>query len=168
MADLPYRPCVGISLFNDQGQVFLGHRIPPPPGDHGEESTTRLWQMPQGGIDKGEAALDAARRELFEETGITSADLLGETEDWLHYDLPSELQGRALKGKYKGQKMKWFAFRFTGPESEISPTNPGPGLTPEFNDWTWADLASVTELVVPFKRPVYQRVVDAFAKYAGA
>ncbi|MGB7287933.1 MAG: RNA pyrophosphohydrolase [Salaquimonas sp.] len=158
--DLPYRACVGIMVLNDDGKVWVGHRLSP---DHGELSKTdKRWQMPQGGIDKDEASLDAAKRELWEETGITNVELLAKTPDWITYDLPDDLMGVALKGKYRGQKMAWFAFRYMGDTSEFNISNPPDGAPVEFDAWDWVDMESLPELIVPFKRPVYVAVVDAF------
>jgi putative (di)nucleoside polyphosphate hydrolase len=151
---LPYRRGVGIALFNRAGRVFVAQRL---------DSPGPAWQMPQGGIDKGEAPLDAAWRELQEETGVTSAELLAESDGWLNYDLPPELAATLWKGKYRGQEQKWFAFRFTGAESEIDIT----GDHPEFSSWKWADFRQVPELIVPFKRPLYQKVVLEFGHLAG-
>jgi putative (di)nucleoside polyphosphate hydrolase len=119
--------------------------------------------MPQGGIDKDELPLDAAWRELHEETGITSAELLAETKGWLIYDLPPDLAAQLWKGKYRGQEQKWYAFRFTGEESEIDIE----GEHPEFSAWKWVDFRRVPELIVPFKRPLYQQVVLEFGHLAG-
>ena len=160
MSELPYRPCVGIMVLNRDGDVWMGHR-PAKPGDEFRENDKR-WQMPQGGIDKGEDALAAAKRELWEETGITSATVLGQTEDWLRYDLPPDLVGVALKGKYRGQKQLWFAFRFDGNEDEINIANPPHGAPVEFDAWEWVPLGEVSERIVDFKRPVYEDVVRQF------
>ena len=119
--------------------------------------------MPQGGIDKGEAPLDAAWRELQEETGVTSAQLLAESKGWLSYDLPPELAATLWKGKYRGQEQKWYAFRFTGAESEIDIA----GEHPEFSAWKWVDFRQVPDLIVPFKRVLYDKVVAEFAHLAG-
>lgn len=158
---LPYRRCVGIALFNPQGLVFIGKRK----GGPEHTDATHSWQMPQGGIDKGEDPLTAARRELWEETGVTSAELLGEAADWLSYDLPASIIGEAWRGKYRGQTQRWFAFRFTGNASEINIDAPG-GHKPEFTQWRWEHLAATPDLIVPFKRPVYEGVVAAFAHLA--
>jgi putative (di)nucleoside polyphosphate hydrolase len=152
--DLPYRRGVGIALFNADGKVFVAQRL---------DSPGPAWQMPQGGIDKGEAPLDAAWRELQEETGVTSAKLLAETPDWLRYDLPPDLARTLWKGKYRGQEQKWYAFRFTGTEAEIDIA----GEHPEFSAWQWAALRETPELIVPFKRPLYEQVVRAFGHLAG-
>ena len=150
---LPYRRGVGIALFNHAGEVFVAQRL---------DSPGPAWQMPQGGIDKGEAPLDAAWRELQEETGVTSAQLLAESKGWLSYDLPPELAATLWKGKYRGQEQKWYAFRFTGAESEIDIE----GEHPEFSAWKWVDFRQVPELIVPFKRPLYQKVVLEFGHLA--
>ncbi len=150
---LPYRRGVGIALFNRAGKVFVAQRL---------DSPGPAWQMPQGGIDKGEAPLDAAWRELQEETGVTSAELLAESKTWLTYDLPPELAATLWKGKYRGQEQKWYAFRFTGDESEIDIA----GEHPEFSSWKWVDFPQVTELIVPFKRVLYEKVVLEFKHLA--
>lgn len=163
---LPYRRCVGVMVLNREGLVWAGRRIAQ--SDSEMAGTQMLWQMPQGGIDKGEEPLPAARRELFEETGIRSASLLAETPGWIRYDLPEHLVGIALKGKYRGQEQKWFAFRFEGEESEIS-IDPPPGageLEPEFDAWVWKPMEELPRLIVPFKRKVYEEVVAAFRHLA--
>ncbi len=160
LKDLPYRPCVGIMVLNREGKVWAGHRLTP---DNGELSMTdKRWQMPQGGIDKNEASIDAAERELFEETGMTHVSLLAQAPDWIDYDLPEELLGKALKGKYRGQRMAWFAFRFEGDETEINITHPPEGAPVEFDAWQWVDMEKLPEMIVPFKRAVYDQVVAAF------
>jgi putative (di)nucleoside polyphosphate hydrolase len=119
--------------------------------------------MPQGGIDKGESPLEAARRELFEETSVTSIELLAEAPGWIHYDLPDALLGSALKGKYRGQRQRWFAFRFTGADSEIDVKAPGGGaFHAEFDAWRWEDLSRTPDLIVDFKRDAYRQIVAAF------
>jgi putative (di)nucleoside polyphosphate hydrolase len=160
---MPYRDCAGVALFNSKGQVFIGRRKL---GSDSEKSaeTGAPWQMPQGGIDKGEEPLAAAIRELFEETSVTSCELLGEAPNWILYDLPDALLGRALKSKYRGQRQRWFAFRFTGDDSEINVLAPGGGQHPaEFDAWRWADLSTTPDLIVDFKRDAYQQIVAAFA-----
>jgi len=151
---LPYRLGVGIALFNGENKVFVAQRI---------DNPGPAWQMPQGGIDKNEKPLDAAWRELHEETGIRSAELLAESKDWLRYDLPADLAGRLWKGRYRGQEQKWFAFRFTGKESEIDIAGPNP----EFSAWKWVALKETPNLIVPFKRSLYDQVVQEFARLAG-
>ena len=161
---LPYRPCVGIMVLNGRGLVWAGHRLPEP--DDENSGSDMLWQMPQGGIDKGEDPQEAARRELFEETGIKTVSLLAEAPVWFHYDLPRELVGIALKGRYRGQTQKWFAFRFEGEESEIRINPPPGGHTAEFDRWEWHPMAGLPDLIVPFKRKVYEQVIAAFRHLA--
>ncbi|WP_018699622.1 RNA pyrophosphohydrolase [Amorphus coralli] len=159
---LPYRPCVGVALFNAEGKVFIGERT------SGSEHTQvqMAWQMPQGGIDKGEEPLAAAHRELYEETSISSISLIDEAPDWVTYDLPEDLLGVAWKGRYRGQRQKWFAFRFEGAEAEIDVLTPPDGHKPEFTSWRWEALERLPSIVVPFKRGVYEQVVSAFAHLA--
>ncbi len=151
-------------ILNAAGLVWVGHRIAEPDGEMA--GSERLWQMPQGGIDKGEEPLEAARRELFEETGMRSVSLISEAPDWIKYDLPSHLVGIVWKGKYRGQTQKWFAFRFEGDESEIRINPPPGGHEAEFDRWDWRPMADLKELVVPFKREVYDQVVAAFRHLA--
>jgi putative (di)nucleoside polyphosphate hydrolase len=162
--DLPYRPCVGVMLLNRGGLAFIGRRIDGP--EHVDRS--HVWQMPQGGIDAGEEPWPAAVRELREETGIRSVERLGEIAEWLTYDIPRELVGQAWQGRYRGQSQKWFAMRFTGTESEIDVEHPEGALEAEFAAWRWEPLHAIPDLVVPFKRAVYARVVAEFAKFAKA
>jgi putative (di)nucleoside polyphosphate hydrolase len=152
-SDLPYRPCVGIMLFNRQGEVFVGKRI---------DQTVEGWQMPQGGIDKGETPKQAALRELQEEVGTGKAEIIGEMDDWVTYDLPPHLVGVAFHGKYKGQRQKWFAMRFTGSEADINLTT----HEPEFSSFRWVDLDALPGLIVPFKRDTYKQVIAAFRSLA--
>jgi putative (di)nucleoside polyphosphate hydrolase len=159
---LPYRPCVGIVAFNRDGLAFIGRRIDGP--EHVD--LTHAWQMPQGGIDAGEEPWPAALRELHEETNISSVERLGEIDEWLSYDIPADLIGQAWNGRYRGQTQKWFAVRFTGAESEIDIAHPGGTHQAEFSAWRWEPLQNVPDLVVPFKRPVYERVVAEFSKFA--
>lgn len=125
------------------------------------------WQMPQGGIDEGEEPLAAAQRELFEETNISSVSLLAEAPQWLSYDLPSEALDGRWKGRYRGQTQKWFAFRFKGADGEIDIARPGGGaFEPEFDAWRWEPIEALPGLIIPFKRPVYEAVVEAFKSFA--
>jgi putative (di)nucleoside polyphosphate hydrolase len=158
---LPYRPCVGIMVLNSAGLVWAGHRIRVANGEL--EDADHLWQMPQGGIDPGEDPLAAAARELYEETGMRSVSLLAEAPGWINYDLPANLIGVALKGKYRGQTQKWFAFRFEGDESEIAINPPPGGHEAEFDAWDWKVMNDLPNLIVPFKRGVYDEVVAAFS-----
>ena len=161
---LPYRPNVGIMALNRQGLVWAGRRIAST--DSEMAGTDKLWQMPQGGIDEGEDPYEAALRELYEETGMRSVSLLAEAPDWIVYDLPPELVGRALKGKYRGQTQKWYAFRFEGDDSEIAINPPPGGHEAEFDAWAWKPMTDLPELIVPFKRKVYEQVIAAFAHLA--
>jgi putative (di)nucleoside polyphosphate hydrolase len=156
-AGTDYRPCVGIALFNHAGKIFLGKRA----GQTGEHA----WQMPQGGIDDGEAPYAAAVRELREETNVTSVSLLAEAAGWMAYDLPPELIRASWRGAYRGQIQKWFAFRFEGNDAEIDILNPAGGHRPEFEAWRWAELAETPDLIVPFKRDVYRQVANEFAGF---
>ncbi len=161
--EMPYRDCVGVAVFNAEGLVFAGRRKPEGNPEHVTVNDSP-WQMPQGGIDKGETPVEAAWRELFEETSIRTADIIAEAPEWIYYDLPDEALGIALKGKYRGQRQRWFAFRFTGDESEINVTAPGGGAHPaEFDKWRWEELHKLPDLIVPFKRQAYLEVVKAFA-----
>lgn len=155
--EMPYRPCVGVVVFNATGLVWAGRRIV-----DAETPMSHRWQLPQGGIDQGEEPLIAAKRELFEETGIKTASVMGEASQWYDYDLPDDILGVALKGKYRGQTQKWFAFRFEGDESEINISHPPDGSKPEFDTWEWKPLEAMVELVVPFKREIYRKVIAEF------
>lgn len=150
-----YRPCAGICLKNKDGLVFAGKRF----GifDH-------AWQMPQGGIDKGEDHLEAAKRELHEETGVTSAKLIKISDEWRKYDLPTDVDVEFWKGKYAGQTQLWFLFEFIGDESEINISGLG-GEKAEFSEWAWKPIAEVTGQIVPFKRDIYEAVSREFAPY---
>jgi putative (di)nucleoside polyphosphate hydrolase len=163
-ATKPYRPNVGIALFNAGGQVLIGRRF----RDDGPEIILPglEWQMPQGGVDPGEDLRESAMRELWEETGVTSADYLAET-DWLTYEFPP-FDGPASHrlAKFRGQRQKWFALRFGGRDKEIDPLQSRNGQPAEFDDWRWERLDRVAALVVPFRREVYQAVAQHFAEFA--
>lgn len=148
MNALPYRRGVGIMLANAAGQIFVGQRF---------DSTVEAWQMPQGGIDPGEEPWPAAVRELEEETGVKPelVSKIAETKDWLTYDLPPELVGRLWKGKYRGQRQKWYALRFLGADCDVNIATEHA----EFRAWRWADPASLAGLIVPFKRQLYTDIV---------
>ena len=148
----PYRPCVGIFLLNNDGLVFAGRRI---------DSRAEAWQMPQGGIDTGESPLQACMREMREEIGTNTAELVSQHDDWLYYDIPLPLADRLWQGRYKGQKQKWMALRFTGDDSDINIATE----EPEFCEWKWLSPHDLVDLAVPFKRDVYQNVLAAFAPY---
>ncbi len=155
MSEGPYRENVGIVVFNRDGRVWLGRRI--------RTQGSHTWQFPQGGVDPGEDLEAAALRELYEETGIRSVTRLGRTEGWIAYDFPEGFGGtKAAKG-FRGQKQAWFAYRFTGEDTEIDLTAVPPQ---EFADWRWADIAETADLVVPFKREAYLQVITAFARFA--
>lgn len=158
--DLPYRPCVGVMVINSEGLVWAGRRIAE--GNSEYDGSPQLWQMPQGGIDKGEDPTAAAYRELYEETGMRSVTLLGQSRNWINYDLPSHLIGIGLKGKYRGQTQRWFAFRFKGSEDEIQINPPPGGHSAEFDAWEWKPIRELPNLIVPFKRNVYDQVVAEF------
>jgi len=157
-ASLPYRPNVGAVLFNDAGLVLVARRADMPNAGGG-------WQLPQGGIDPGEEPRGAVLRELAEEIGTDRAEIIGEHPDWLTYDLPDHLIGLALGGRYRGQRQRWFALRFTGDDRDI---RLDAGLHPEFDAWRWIELAELPALAVPFKRPIYMILAQAFAPLARA
>ena len=160
--DLPYRRCAGVALINRDGAAFVGRRKKT--RDAGPLAGHE-WQMPQGGIDDGEEPFEAAMRELYEETNVSSATLIAEAPQWLSYDLPDEARGR-WRGRYRGQTQKWFLLRFVGEESEIDIDRPAGGAhPPEFDAWRWQPLEALPALVVPFKREVYEGVVSAFAPF---
>ncbi len=156
IAALPYRPCVGIMLMRPGAGVFVGQR-----NDRFEDA----WQMPQGGVDPGEDPRDAALRELWEETGVTGdlVDIIGQTADWLTYDLPHDIVPRIWKGRYRGQKQMWFLMRFQGRDDQVDIETDHP----EFTRWRWQDPEQLVEGIVPFKRDVYARVVDEFRPLLG-
>jgi putative (di)nucleoside polyphosphate hydrolase len=159
--DLPYRPCAGLMVLNRDGLAFIGRRRDGP--EHVD--ATHVWQMPQGGIDPGEEPYPAALRELQEETNIRSVERLDEIAEWLNYDIPREIVGKAWKGRYRGQTQKWYALRFTGDDSEIDIAHPAGGHKPEFFEWRWEPIQNLPNLVVPFKRATYERVVKEFARF---
>ena len=146
---LPYREGVGIMLINKDGHVFVARRI---------DSTSEAWQMPQGGIDEGEEPQVAAMRELLEETGTDKASIIAESEKWHAYDLPVHLVPRLWGGKFRGQRQKWFAMRFEGQDSDINIET----HCPEFCEWKWIPIRQLPEIIVPFKRVLYQSLVDEF------
>ena len=158
---LPYRPCAGIMVINRAGLVFIGRRSSGP--EHVDD--VHVWQMPQGGIDDNEEPYKAALRELYEETSIRSVEKLGEVGDWLTYDIPRDIAGQVWKGKYRGQKQKWYALRFTGRDSEINIETPGDGHKPEFIAWRWERIENLPALIIPFKRKIYERVVAEFSPF---
>lgn len=155
MSSLPYRPCVGMMILNPERRVFVGQRI---------DQTVEGWQMPQGGIDEGEDPRGAVLRELAEEIGTDRAEIIGEHPGWLSYDLPPELLGVALRGRFRGQRQRWFALRFLGGDADIRlDADPHP----EFDAWRWAALAELPLLAVPFKRDIYLVLAESFRRFAG-
>jgi putative (di)nucleoside polyphosphate hydrolase len=160
-AQLGYRPNVGIMVINRAGEVWIGRRADAP---HDLEGPGAWWQMPQGGVDAREDPAKAALRELYEETGIRSVRIIGESADWYTYDFPPGVGTGSLGGQYRGQRQKWFAVRFLGSDDEVVLAQPG--HKPEFDTWRWARLDELAGLIVPFKRPVYDRVVGEFAALA--
>lgn len=157
MPDRPtaYRPCVGIMLLNREGKVFIARRIDTP---------GNAWQMPQGGIDEGETPELAALRELKEEIGTANAQIIAESEGWYHYDLPDDLIGKLWGGQFCGQKQKWFVMRFSGEDRNIDIETE----EPEFCEWRWEEIDALPDLIVPFKRPLYQKLVAEFGHLARA
>ncbi|MBT9386365.1 RNA pyrophosphohydrolase [Pseudooceanicola sp. CBS1P-1] len=150
-AALPYRPCVGVMLVNAAGHIFTGRRI---------DTEAQAWQMPQGGIDAGESAEEAALRELWEETGVSADKVVVEaiSEEWVRYDLPEALIGKVWKGKYRGQEQKWALMRFQGSDEDIVIATEHP----EFDAWQWMPPEDLVANIVPFKREVYARVLELF------
>ena len=162
-APLPLRPCVGVVLFNAEGLVWVGRHQPRWARLRDDFGDT-FWQLPQGGIEPREPSREAAFRELWEETGVRNASLIGEIPGWLTYELPRELLGVALKGKFAGHRLRWYAMRFDGIDSEIDISGRG-GNRPEFDAWQWVPLADVPRLAVDFRRSVYEEVVQEFARF---
>ncbi len=151
IAKLPYRPCAGIMLINAGGLVFVGQR---------KDRFTDAWQMPQGGIDKGETPRDAALRELEEETGVVPdlVNVVAETEGWVPYDLPHDLVGKLWKGRYRGQEQKWYLMRFNGTDDQVNIVTDHQ----EFSAWKWMPVDQLLDSIVPFKRAVYEVVLAQF------
>ena len=151
---LPYRPCVGVMLMNRDGKVFVGQR---------RDTASPAWQMPQGGIDRGETPEAAGLRELREETGVTAdlVEIVAVTPGWVRYDLPPDLVGKVWKGRYRGQQQKWLLLRFLGRDDQVRIATEHP----EFSDWRWLAPDEVLAQIVPFKRAVYAEVLDAFAEH---
>lgn len=154
IASLPYRPCAGVMLLNREGRVFVGQRL---------DSVVEAWQMPQGGIDPGEEAFEAAVRELWEETGVAPelVELVAEAPEELWYDLPEDLIGKIWKGKWRGQRQRWFLFRFLGTDDQVNIAT----ADPEFRAWRWAEPAELPDLIVPFKRALYQQLLTVFSPH---
>lgn len=159
---LPLRPCVGIMLLNRNRKVWIGRRI----SKSHDDPNSLIWQMPQGGIDEGEDPETAAFRELQEETGVTSARLLKVSAGWHDYELPRDLWGKALKGRYRGQTQKWFALEFEGSEDEID-ISEKPTQKAEFDQWKWETSEKLPGLIIPFKRQVYSAVIEEFSDLLG-
>jgi putative (di)nucleoside polyphosphate hydrolase len=159
LSELPYRPCVGAALFNPAGRVLVARRADLP----NAEGAPQGWQLPQGGMDEGEDPREAVLRELAEEVGTRRARIIGEYPEWLTYDLPPELLGRALGGRYRGQRQRWFALRFEGRDEDIRlDLDPHP----EFNAWRWAMLDELPSLAPPFKLAIYATLARSFARFA--
>lgn len=151
LSKLPYRPCVGVVLINPAGLIFAGQRL---------DNNGAAWQMPQGGIDEGEKPREAALRELWEETGVTAdlVEFVAKTDDWVTYDLPPELLGKVWGGKFKGQRQKWFLFRYLGADDQVNIAT----IHPEFAAWQWTRADDLVAGIVPFKRKVYEEVITGF------
>lgn len=151
MTNRLYRPAVGIMLQNCEGKIFVGERF----------DATKAWQMPQGGIDKNEPIEMAAKRELFEETNVTSAKIIAQSSQWFHYDLPKNVAKKLWNGRYVGQKQKWFLMQFTGDNSEINISK----NHKEFANWQWVEPSQLVELIVDFKKDLYENVIKEFQQY---
>ena len=151
---LPYRPCVGVMLLNADGQVFVGQR---------NDQFGDAWQMPQGGVEKGETPREAGLRELEEETGVTRdlVEVLDQTKGWLTYDLPHDIVPKIWKGRYRGQKQIWFLMRFLGHDDQVNIAT----LHPEFTKWRWLDAGQLVDSIVPFKRDLYTSVLSSFSTH---
>ena len=151
---LPYRPCVGVMLLNADGQVFVGQR---------NDQFGDAWQMPQGGVEKGETPREAGLRELEEETGVTRdlVEVLDQTKGWLTYDLPHDIVPKIWKGRYRGQKQIWFLMRFLGHDDQVNIAT----LHPEFTKWRWLDAGQLVDSIVPFKRDLYTSVLSSFSRH---
>lgn len=154
ISKLPYRPCVGVMLLNRDGDVFVGQRC---------DRDLEAWQMPQGGVEKGEAAEVAALRELEEEIGVRRdlVEVVAQTANWLPYDLPHDLVPKIWKGRYRGQEQKWFLMRFNGADAQVNIETDHP----EFSSWRWLPVTELVAGIVPFKRAVYEAVVHEFEEY---
>ena len=149
--NLPYRKGVGMMVFNNDKKIFVGRRI----------DNQKAWQMPQGGVDENEGCLSAAKRELYEETGIQSIRIIEKSKEKYIYDLPKYLLGKIWKGKYKGQRQRWFLIKFLGPDSEINLNQ----KCPEFNEWKWVGIDELSKLIVPFKKKLYLSVIKEFQSF---
>lgn len=151
IAQLPYRPCVGVMLVNERREVFVGQRL---------DSKIAAWQMPQGGVEKGEDPADAALRELGEETGVPASlvTMVAQSQQWLPYELPYDLVPKLWKGRFRGQKQKWFLMQFHGVDDDINIQTEHP----EFSEWRWLPMGALVDNIVPFKRDVYVSVLDEF------
>ncbi|MEH6545509.1 MAG: RNA pyrophosphohydrolase [Sneathiella sp.] len=149
---LPYRRCAGMMVINKENNVFVGRRL---------DMVSEYWQMPQGGIDPGELPLEAAHRELLEEIGTQNVELLHSLKEWIEYDLPADLVGKVWKGKYRGQKQKWFLFRFLGEDGDINIAT----KHAEFVEWKWSPPKNLVGEIVPFKRDIYETIVTKFTPF---
>ncbi|MGV2432197.1 MAG UNVERIFIED_CONTAM: RNA pyrophosphohydrolase [Rickettsiaceae bacterium] len=155
ISTLPYRKGVGMMIVNNKGQVFLGKRL---------ESKYESWQMPQGGILTGETPSKAVKREMKEELGCDLGEILAETSKWYSYKIPEFLVSKLWEGKYKGQQQKWFLIKFTGQDSDININTDNP----EFREWLWADVNELLEIIVPFKKMLYEAILEEFLPIVNA